>query len=472
MTAINRTQKASRALALMLVVSACPGLLRAADGALDPSFGLAGVARTGLVDATLGVPAGPVVQADGRIVTCAGRNSGGSSGRDFLVARYTADGRPDATFGMDGSVTVDFAGGVNSVDGCNAVLVQPDGRIVVAGTAGASENIDFGVARLNPDGSPDSTFGLGTGKTMIAFDLGGGNGDVATGIALQADGRIVVTGWVDNVTDRDFGIVRLLQDGRRDVSFNLTGRAAVAFDATGSSNIDEASSVAIDAQGRIVVGGIAASAAAGGAFDFAVVRLLPSGRVDAAFGDGGRARVAFADGASGASLLYSLIIQSDGKIVMAGDADVSLSIAVNDLDVAVARLRPDGSPDDSFGEAGQTVVGFDLTPGSNEVATGISQQPDGKLLLVGAAVAGGEAQVGIVARLGEDGTRDMTFGTDGMLTLDLRQSSPAVQLLSGLAFQGNNLIVSGVVQVGAGFSALDTFVARLAIDTVFGNGFD
>ncbi|MGA9422540.1 MAG: hypothetical protein WBW61_09265, partial [Rhodanobacteraceae bacterium] len=254
--------------AALMIASTTQAL--ADDGDLDPGFGDAGLALAGITDGSAATHI--AVQPDGRILICSTRLTNGPSGRDFFIARFTADGALDTSFNFNGQVGVDFSG---ADDNCNGIALQLDGRIVVAGTTTpANANEDFAVARLDSDGALDTTFGAGTGKVTIAFDLGGSNQDYAMALAVQPDGRILAAGAADTGTNNpDFAVVRLLSDGSYDTSFNLTGRATVGFD-LGPGNDDSANSVAVDAAGRIVLGGHAQRTSTPFSADFAAARLL------------------------------------------------------------------------------------------------------------------------------------------------------------------------------------------------------
>src|SRR5512144_1533228 len=168
----------------------------ASDGALDASFGVGGVPRIGITGGDDG-PSGckPLVQPDGKILLCGTRLSNGATGSDCLVARFEAEGTLDPTFGNGGLVTIDFDGGTGG-DHAEGIALQADGRIVIAGTThGAGlQSDDFAVARLSANGELDRSF-AGTGEATIAFDLdaGVGNDDVHA-LALEPDGTIVLAG--------------------------------------------------------------------------------------------------------------------------------------------------------------------------------------------------------------------------------------------------------------------------------------
>jgi uncharacterized delta-60 repeat protein len=433
----------------------------AADGDLDPSFGSGGFTFTGETGTSFQLPPKPVVLPDGRILSCSAIASGSASGTDFFVSRFLPDGTLDPAFNFNGKVSVDF----NSQDDfCNTVLVQPDGKILLIGSSGTA-NSDMAVARLNPDGTLDATFGAGTGRATIAFDRGGTNSDIGAHAALQADNKIVMVGWAIGAADCDFAIVRLMPDGTRDTTFGTAGRVAINFNFAGSTNnIDQADNVAIDDQGRIIVGGVADTGA--NSFDFAVLRLLPNGTLDANFNADGLATVGFNLGSSFADLAYRMILQRDGKILMSGGADAGTS--TSNTDMAFARLLPNGSLDTSFGVAGKTTVPFDLTANSSDVATDIAVESNGSIVAVGLAstdaAGGGDAAV---LRLTPSGMLDQSFGVFGKRTFNFGN---ATALFTGVALQGSQIIATG--EAGASVSAADNVVARLSVDSIFANGFE
>ncbi|MGA8277799.1 MAG: hypothetical protein WB784_06355 [Rhodanobacteraceae bacterium] len=451
----------------LMIAAAIPAF--AVDGDLDPGFGNAGLALVGIAD---GIAGGIGVQSNGRVLICGTRSTGGPSGRDFLVARFTADGLLDDSFNFNGRVGIDFGGD----DDCNGIAVQADGRIVVAGvTVPANGNHDFAIARLNDDGALDTTFGAGTGKVTLAFDLGGNNEDYANAIALQPDGKIVVAGFANNPGHGpDFAVARLLGDGTYDSTFNLTGRETVGFD-LGPGNDDRAQSVAIDSAGRIVLGGDAQRTSTPFSLDFAAARLLPDGGLDANFDADGRVTVAFdLGGGSGSNddEVLGMTLQADGRIVLAGDADISTT-GTTDYDMAVARLLPNGALDAGFGSGGKTLVPFDLVPDGGDIATGVIGQANGKLVLAGYAAdsADGSAIEAAVARLNTDGTPDPEFGEFGKEALDFGLTSPGVQLPISVALGPRRILVCGDVLTNISGDA-DIFVAGLENSLIFANGFE
>jgi uncharacterized delta-60 repeat protein len=458
---VSRAKPALFALAAGLAM--CRGAI-AADGDLDPTFGTLGFVLTGLTAVGFELPAKPVVQPDGRILICSRIDTGGPSVGDFFVARFNPDGTPDTDFDFDGKVTIDFD---SRDEGCNALALQPDGKIVAIGssTETAAPNTDFAIARLMPDGTPDPTFGAGTGKTIVPFDLGSTNGDTAATATLQPDGKILVAGWAAATIGTDMAVVRLMPDGSRDTTFNSTGRVTIPFDFPGTDSIDQADSLIVEDSGRILVGGIAETGV--NAFDFALARLLPNGQLDSSFDADGRVTLAFDLGATDSDISYQTILQHDGKIVMVGGADTGSG--TSNQDVAITRLLADGSPDPDFGIGGKVVVPFDLTTNGNDIATGVVEDGLGRIVVVGGGLVSTTDAAAIALRLLPDGAPDNGFGNFGKKAYNFGGS---FQLFTGVALQGTQIIASGIVQSGASPTVSDNVVARLEVDLIFADGFE
>src|SRR5262249_13035007 len=192
----------------------------------------------------------------------------GSGQNDFAVARLNADGSLDTSFNGTGKVTIDFG----FDDQATAVALQPsDGKIVVAGFGNQSAgSASFLAARLNTNGTLDTSFN-GTGKQSVSF----GATDRAYAVATPADGKIVLAGSTQTsgpTPPTSFAVARLNGDGSLDPSFNSTGKQTVRFDLN-----NQASAVAVQPDGRVVVAGTTAAIIGSTATDFAVTRFLDNG---------------------------------------------------------------------------------------------------------------------------------------------------------------------------------------------------
>ena len=345
------------------------------DGSLDASFGTGGLVTIafngGLNDEVQGL----AIQPDGKIVVVGFARVGTQN--DFAVARFTSSGVLDPAFGTGGKVTTDFNG---QVDEAWAALIQPDGAIVVAGHAATNTALgpdnDFAVARYTGTGTLDASFGTG-GKVMTNI---GGRTDLAHAAALQSDGKIVVTGRVANGggDNPDVGIVRYGADGTLDTGFGTQGK--VQIDLTGGE-WDEASDIVIQSDGKLLV---AVQALVGSTFDFEVARFTPGGALDPGFGTQGVATAAI--GAQH-DFARAMALQSDGKIVVVGSA------ALTTTDLAVARFQSGGALDTGFGIGGKVTVDFF---GASDGAEGVVVQTDGRIVVAGLAVNGSTPGLGMV----------------------------------------------------------------------------
>jgi uncharacterized delta-60 repeat protein len=337
------------------------------DGALDTTFGSRGRVRTDF-PGLAAVPSAVVIQADGKIVVAGGAFPLFTFLGDFEVVRYNPNGSLDTSFGAGGIVTTTFPEGSYAFD----VALQPDGKIIAAGTVfvdfnpGDMSDTDFALARYNPDGTPDTTFGNG-GQVMTDFL---GHEDDAFSILIQPDGKIVAVGSAnDPATFYDFAAARYLSNGTIDTTFGVAGKVRTDF---GDQNFDRARSAALQPDGRIVAAGFAISQN-GGVQNFAVARYTSNGVLDTTFSRDGKTQIDFGNCCQGAT---KVLLQSDGKIITVGGSNGESS----DDDFLLARLSPRGALDNTFGVGGEVRTSFgDLNGGAN----GAALQSDGKIVAVG-----------------------------------------------------------------------------------------
>ena len=402
----------------LLVIS---GLALAAPGALDTTFGSA---ATGKVITAMGTgndnANGMAIQPDGRIVLAGGCINGANN--DFCIARYNVDGTLDTTFNTTGKVLSAIGA---SDDIASSAVIQPDGKIVLAGYCFNGANQDFCVARYTAAGALDTTFNT-TGFVITPI---GSSDDYASSVALQPDGKIVVAGYCFVSPAYDFCAARYTASGALDTTFNSTGKIITPV---GSGN-DVANSVAVQVDGKIVVAGYCAS---GGNQDFCLVRYTASGELDTTLSGTGRLVTAI-----GANNDYAnrVAIQPDGKIVAAG---YCYNAGANG--VCVARFNANGSFDTTFNGSGKV---FTAVNSINDDAASLVIQSDGKILTAGTCLNGSNSDFCVV-RYYNDGSLDTRFNGTGKLISPIgsgndigksvAQQSDGKIVVAGYCFNGAN----------------------------------
>ena len=385
--------------AVTLALFALANAAHAAPGDLDPSFGTGGRVVTDF-NLSTDIAGAIALQPDGKLVVVGTTYTNNDySGEDFAIARYNADGSIDTTFGANGRVTTDFPGLAASA---SSVLVQPDGKILVAG--GAFPLFTFlgnmELVRYNPDGSLDAGFGDG-GIVTTVFP----HGSYASALALQPDGKILAAGTdyvnfsSDASSDTDFALARYEADGSPDFGFGSGGQVTTDFERLN----DDAFAVLVRPDGRIVAVGSSRDPLSD--YDFAAARYLPDGQLDPAFGTRGRVSTDF--GRGGFDRAGAAALQRDGGIVAAGFSNTPSGGAMN---FAVARYLANGTLDPGFSGDGLQQVGFGSCCQS---ANSVLLQRDGKIVLVGYPNSESSDSDFLLARLDRDGSLDATFGTGG-----------------------------------------------------------
>ena len=278
------------------------------NGTLDPNFGSGG--RVSIDFGENDEQGNAIALApDGRIVVAGKRLDPQANKYDFAVARLNASGSLDETFNQTGKLV--FPVGVLS-DEANGVAVQQDGKIIVVGTIEVGAQRDFGIVRLDVSGGLDGTF-QGGGKVIAGV---GAQNDDAQAVKIQPDGKIVVVGNSVNsaYTDSDFAILRLTSTGAPDNSFGAQGRQITVL----GTNLDLCFGLAFQSDGKILVAGYTLNAA-GTAAQAAVVRYGTNGVPDPSFDNDGIVTTPIAIVVSAAT---SVGVQADGKIVIGGVAAV------------------------------------------------------------------------------------------------------------------------------------------------------
>lgn len=389
----------------------------AAPGDLDSSFGSGfGRVRTPVAEVYGSIQSSGsgerlrmpsiVLQPNGKIIVAAGCKTTGSTW-DLCVVRYNANGSLDDSFGVAGLAVTDMRGTDDYIAG---VVLQADGKIVVAGscteTASSGTGEDFCLMRLSTNGVLDTTFAT-AGKAFTSirdFD------DTATGVALQADGKIVVTGACAASTSTNSGVeacvARYTAAGVLDTSFSSDGKLIVRASGvvTPINVYNQANSVAISADGKIVIAG------SSGYFpdtSLRIARILGNGTIDNTFsGDG----VATINPATGWLFAQALTIQPDGQILVTG-LRVNGQCGGPTECIVVLRFTETGVLDTTFGVSG--TASLDATNACFSYARTVALQSDGKIVLTGDCRPNGNSVKFSYARLHGDGSIDKTFATNG-----------------------------------------------------------
>jgi uncharacterized delta-60 repeat protein len=355
----------------------------AAPGTLDVSFGAGGALRSNF-GGTYDWAFATAIQPDGRILAAGVSDARGTY--DFALARYTSAHDLDPTFGQGGVVLTDFG---PSYDWAYALALQPDGKIVVAGVSDVSGSKDFALARFSPNGVLDRSFGDGGLVTENRRVL---TTDIIHGIVIQPDGRIVVAGvsFEDVLTlspHGDFLVARYLSTGKPDLTFGIGGLTTTDF---GNGSYDEPYAVVLQPDGKVVLGGYTNSGndpgVLFGADQLALARYLPSGLLDPSFGHGGK--VVF-DGGSLDERILALALAPDGSLVAGGYTNGDKR-----GDLLLARLRPDGTLAGGFGNTGLGFSIDDLGTYSERISS-LVLQPDGRIVAGGQTAVANNADFAV-----------------------------------------------------------------------------
>ncbi len=455
-----------------------------AVGALDPAYGTAGIATLGAVPGNVAALA---LQPDGKLVL-AGTTSGAPA---CAVIRLDATGARDAAFGTR---VFDF-GAVGAR--ANGVAIAPDGTVVVAGDAPSSSAVRFGVARLATDGNFVAAFG-GGGTGRLTTVVGPGD-DALAAIAIAADGTIVAAGFAFDGTRTQFLVARFDAAGALDPAFGSGGLVTTAL----STGNDAARGVAVLADGRIVVAGYADSAQLGvarylptgtldptfgnggkivlpgvlglasavasdgtiyvagqaGSHDFAVAALDPSGALHGGFGASGIAKLVA--GGTRSYQARAISIDPSGALVLAG-LRYDPASAANHTDTALVRFGSSGTIDGAFGTGGVAVTS--VAP--YDFANAVTLQADGAIVVAGGTSegVGTGLQDFVIERYLASGALDPAFGAGGTVTLDLGGADEA----TGVVVQPDGAIVVAGTSTAAGTFALARFAPDGALDATFG----
>jgi len=418
-TILKNNRRLSLAIAAIVALLTATHAL-AAVGSLDPSFGTNGIAIADLGSSSDSVR-DVALQPDGKIVML---------GSAQTLVRYNSNGSADNAFGVNGKLSLDFFG--------RKLAVQPDGKLLVAGSSGG----DFAVARYNSAGtSLDNTFG--TNGVAIITSAPGSLSD----LAIESNGGIVLAGtWSNSQGHSVYSLIaRLNSDG---TLYDTDYGSVMWLDGVFSyDNYNFGQAVAAQPDGKIVVFG---NTMDDESYDMRpyLVRLNQNGSLD---------KSTFGTIGSGAVIIPvrrfhydkgSMVIQADGRIVVAGTVGNSEDV-YNDL--MVARFNNNGALDTTFGGTGIVITDF----GANEFGMDVRSQADGKIIVVGTSSTAGSDSL-LIVRYNADGSLDSAFGDNGKLIGGLGNGPSSG---TGIEIQPNGKFIV------FGSSNGDAFLARYNVTT-------
>ena len=377
------------------------------------------------------------------VITSTGGTSAFSDASD-IASMIVAGVNDSPTFFAGDGIVTHLAGTGNSIS--YGMAIQPDGKVLLTGYGLVGSTEDFAMIRFNIDGSLDSSFGNGTGKVTTAI---GSGTEWSYSAVVQADGKIVLGGTVSGSND-DFALVRYNSDGSLDSGFGNGGKVVTSIGA----GTDQGFSIAVQVDGKLVIGGYSQT---NGTLDFALVRYNSDGSLDTSFGTGGKITTAVG---SSDDQAWAISLQPDGKILAGGVARMN-----GTEDFALVRYNSDGTLDSGFGNGGRVTTAFDS---GNDRAWSIILQPDSKIVMGGSATVNGKLDFAL-ARYQADGSLDTSFGNGGRVVTSL---CPDNDIGRSATLQSDGKILV------AGYARLNTInefaVARYntdgTLDISFGSG--
>ncbi len=388
----------------------------AAKAGLDTTFGKDGIAALPLSAAGHDRFMAVAVAPDGKTYAAGFVTEAGDQA--MALARFDAKGALDKTFGKDGIASVNVAIGGKAAELARSLVIQSSGKIVIAGpvehdptAAGdAARDTDFGLARFDNTGKLDPSFGtngvakidLGVGKlvgTAIVGDNPWGVGNL-TGDKLVVNGTTLATGA--GRTDADYAIIGVTADGKLDTAFGQGGKVVVDL----TSSLDNARNVLVQADGKIVTSGYSNIA---GVVQPVLIRMSSAGVLDKEFGKDG---VATAKVLNAVTEAYNVAQQGSDYIAAGYGSDA----ATDKVDLVAYRFKGNGTLDTAFGDGGK--FRLDIAK-DDDRAHNVLVLPDGRIMTAGSGKKTAANIDGMIVLLSKDGAPDKTFGTDGALISDL-----------------------------------------------------
>jgi uncharacterized delta-60 repeat protein len=341
-----------------------------------------------------------------------------------LVAPHrveAAGGDLDPRFGNGGVAFTDFS---QTDDYAYSVAVQADGKIVLSGQSGVYPNLHSALVRYNRNGRLDSTFGNG-GKVTVTF---GSVSDYLFKVVLQPDTKIVAVGSTNATA---FLVARFNADGSLDQAFGTNGSVEITF----GDQTAEARAVALQGDGKIIVVGVSGAGSYSELNDFVLARYNSDGSLDQSFGSGGKVKTHFPGVDNTGSSATSVVLQPDGKLVVGGYYKQSDRTPHQ---FALARYNSNGTLDSAFGQAGKVMTRVGL---GDAFSFGIALQSNGRIVLAGYSDTILDHDFSLVGYTA-NGTLDSTFGNGGFVTTDFSGGSDDIAYAMTMQADGK-LVVAG-----------------------------
>jgi len=329
-------------------------------GTLDTTFNGNGTVVTGIAGVS-DIAKAIAVQPDGKIIAAGTCYTGNFMvpRTDFCVARYLANGTPDPSFNSTGKLLTPMG---SSGGRAAAAALQPDGKIVLTGDCNSSVSIrSFCTVRYLSNGTLDTSFN-GTGKVFTEVNT---SESVANAMTLQSDGKLIIAGYCGS--GHNFCAARYLSNGSLDATFSGNGIAQTAIGTSSSA----ASSVAVQPDGKIVLAGLCAN---GAAYAFCALRYLSDGTLDVAFNGDGQLMTSIGNNGVTSTSTLALALQPDGKPLIVGTCDNGSD------DFCLVRYGPNGGVDTSFNGSGKVITQMTTYPDN---ASALALQPDGRIVVAG-----------------------------------------------------------------------------------------
>ena len=415
---------------LLLLFLVSVTVTNAQSGVLDPTFGNAGIVLTE-ISPNNNYGEAVAVQADGKIVVAG--YAGAPSTYKMAVARYNTDGSLDTSFGTNGTLNFPVGTAKSYVTG---IAIQADGKIVLGGYTWDNISGDFALVRLNADGSFDNSFG---NNGIVIVDSG--DNEVAEVVTVLDDGKILLAGSNED----NFAIAKFNADGSLDNSFGANGWSVIIFDAS----VTFVKDLAMQIDGKILLGGLLQS---NNLYKMAAARINADGSLDNSFGTNGK--VFFNIGNSN-DFAEGIDVQSDGKIIIGGHTYIEYPLI---YDLAAVRLNSDGSFDTTYGDNG--VATTQVLPYGSNYTRQMLMQSDDKAILVGFTAFGTLEYDIAMVRFNTDGSLDTTFGDGGKVSTDISEREDYANAITLQA--DNKILLTGYSYTEAGDASI--FVARYEND--------